>query len=401
MSKVLQSINYVKSQVYKMDTAIDLTYACLIARLPLLLIGNPGTGKSHLSKVFAGMFGVRDKDWFYQSITAKTSPEKLFGGLIAEKMLEGIETYNLSVGAATKTGVIFDELYKSHHPAMMDMLLSFYDENPTIFSGGVNITPDWHWAINTSNFEDLSEDLRYCPLWDRQGVKFIVNNLTHQDSRDALSLIQNLHKKPIPVPSLTVEDIEIARKEAMSFQCSDEVVSKFYDVVLPILEKYAYISQRKIVSFFVGKKGHPSILQSLAYILHAEGDKIVDNSLLAFLPYFCWQDIKKYDELLESVEKVLIPPCTKIYTAMINQWNLFVAEVERGKYADWKSADTQKKKILKSQEKTIGEIDPKQKSDSSIARLRQELLSATHRADEATNKLAMQKVDFTSEEVEF
>jgi MoxR-like ATPase len=333
--KVLDSMNYVKSQVYKMDLAVDLAYVCMIARLPMLMVGNPGTGKSHASKIIAKMFGQRDIDWFYQSITAKTSPEKLFGGLIAEKMLQGIEEYNLSVGAATKTGVIFDELYKSHHPAMMNSLLNFYDEEPTIYSGGVNQQVGWQWAFNTTNFEDLPEDLTYCPLWDRQGAKYIVDNMSHSDSRQALMMVMAQKQQSTKIPQLAIEDLELARKSAMSIELDKNTIDIFYKTVLPVLEKYAYISQRKINSFFVGKQGHPSILQAIAYISQ---QSTVTPDLLGMLAWFCWQDVSKVKEMVSTLESRRIPPAVKAYQSLSKDIEKYLSGVRSGKYSSYESA---------------------------------------------------------------
>jgi hypothetical protein len=340
--QILGSMKYVKSRVYKSDVLVNLSYACMISRIPMLMIGNPGTGKSHTSKIIAGLFGKRDEDWFYQSITAKTSPEKLFGGLIAEKMLNGIEEYNLSVGAASKNGIIFDELYKSQHPAMMNSLLNLYDEEPTIFSGGKNIAVGWHWCFNTTNFEDLPEDLRFCPLWDRQGAKFKVDNLNNSDSKKALKmcigLVKNAKSGNSPLIKLTIEDLELARKASMAIECPDDLIDTFYSKVLPILEKYCYISQRKINSLFIGKPGHPSILQSIAYI---SGGSISDETL-SYVPYFCWQDTASYDKVINEVQKVLVSPVISTYKEIIRDVVEMIEGIIDKKYSHIEAIQQQK-----------------------------------------------------------
>lgn len=328
--QVLESAKYVKSQVYKMNDAVDIAYACMIACLPCLFVGNPGTGKSHVFKLIAKMFGNRDADWFYQSITAKTSPEKLFGGIVAEKMLNGIEEYNLEVGAASYQGIIFDELFKSQHPAMMNMLLNFFDEEPTIFSGGKNHDPEWEYAFATTNFEDLDDDLRYDPLWDRMAAKYVVNNLSHADSKTALKMVMQQKKTSQQVPKLSIEDLRLARKAAMTIEISDSIIDCFYEKVLPQLEKgdRCYVSQRKINSLFIGKKGCPSILQSLAYVLGNDS-----TELLGFIPYFVWQDRQTLNKLLDDVQSVVTIPAVKIYRQVVADLESLIAQVEGNHFA--------------------------------------------------------------------
>ena len=329
--KVLESMAFTKSQVYKMDSTVEVMYACKLAKSPCLLIGNPGTAKSHVSKAIANQYGERDKDWFYQSITAKTSPEKLIGGLIAERMLEGIEEYNLSVGMASKVGNILDEVYKSQHPAMMNTLLAYFDESPTVFSGGKNVTPAYQWLFATTNFEDLPEDLKYDPLWDRFGAKVIVKNLSHSDSKNALkqSLTRKTDKTKQQEFKLTVDDLTKARGEALKLQITDNVIDFFYEKLLPTLEKECYVSQRKINSIFVGKPGYPSILQACAYI---EGGEVTTETL-RYIPYFCWQDCNSLDSLLKAFEKITVNPIVAVYKGLQKDFMEFIKQCDSGNYS--------------------------------------------------------------------
>lgn len=389
--KIIESMKYVKSRVYKSDVLVDLSYVCILGRLPMLMIGNPGTGKSHTSKIIAGMFGKRDEEWFYQSITAKTSPEKLFGGLIADKMLAGIEEYNLAVGAASKIGNIFDELYKSQHPAMMNALLNYFDENPTIFTGGKNVTPQWHWVFNTTNFEDLPEDLRFCPLWDRQGAKYLVRNLTASDSKKALLMCMQQEQKPQPAPTLTIADLELARKTALAIDCPADVIDTFYEKVLPILEKYCYISQRKINSLFIGKPGNPSVIQSIAY---TNGGQITDE-VLGLIPYFCWQDVSTYDKLIQEVQKVIIHPVIVTYKEILGNVEALLSDIQAKKW-QYSEALQQQKYLSDSITARISAYDETQKKKAQsirqqIGKKMKEIKAAT---DDLMPKADLKDFDF-------
>lgn len=387
--QILKSSKYVKSQVCKMNDAIDIAYACMIARQPCLFIGNPGTGKSHSFKLIANMFGSRDKDWFYQSITAKTSPEKLFGGIIAEKMLDGVEEYNLSVGAASFKGIIFDELFKSQHPAMMNMLLNFFDEEPTIFSGGKNHTPEWEYAFTTTNFEDLEDDLRYDPLWDRMAAKYVVNNLSHADSKTALKMVMQQSKSSQQMPKLSIEDLHLARKAAMAIEISDSIVDCFYEKVLPQLEKgdRCYVSQRKINSLFIGKKNHPSIIQSIAYM-------ISDNSteILGYVPYFVWQDRQTLNRLLDDVQSAIVVPSVKTYRQIVNDLEAFISQLESNSFASHELAQQKLNLLMNAVTTTvnsIADIDKKKVPDA----LRQKAASLSKKSKEIVDSMVIQTVN--------
>jgi len=383
--KIIESMSAIKSQVYKMDAAVNLAYICMIAKLPSLFVGNPGTGKSHTFKLIAKMFGERDQDWFYQSITAKTSPEKLFGGIIAEDMLNGVETYNLDAGAATKIGNIFDELFKSQHPAMMNTLLNYFDEDPTIFSGGKNITPSWQWAFTTTNFEDLAEDLRFDPLWDRMAAKYIVNNLNSSDSRIALKMVAGQKGSSGNLPSLTVDDLLLARKTALASNISDDIIDVFYDKVLPILEKYAYVSQRKITSIFVGKGSEPSIMQSIAYVT---GD--TSSESLGWLPYFCWQDTQTFSKMLAEVESVIVLPVVKTYRQIERDLTGFLEQAANGTFHNYDAANARLNMLLEATKASAGAYsasDKKKLPESLVSSVRSLSKHCKDAVDSMNNKL--------------
>ena len=345
--QILESAKYVKTQVSKMDVAVDIAFTCMMSRLPCLFVSNPGMGKSHTFKIIASMFGDRDVDWFYQSITAKTSPEKLFGGLVAEKMLAGIEEYNLAVGAATKTGNIFDELFKSQHPAMEHTLLNYFDENPTIFSGGKNISPQWEWVFCTTNFEDLSEDLTHNPLWDRMAAKFVINSLSDSESKQALkqamrqSLQQKSHLK------LSIQDLQKARELACEIQIDDSLIDCFYQKVLPKLKKYAYVSQRKIHSLFVGKRGCPSIVQSLAYMLGG-----ISQDILGYLPYFVWQDPQTLVKMLDEVTKSVTLPIVSTYKQIKVDLESLLDQIKSKQFANYDVAKQKSDMVIEAAKTT-------------------------------------------------
>lgn len=301
-------MQYVQSQVIGMDEEILIMFACQLAKVPYLLVGNPGTGKSHVSKTIANLYGKRDEAWFYQSITAKTSPEKIFGGIVAEEMLKGIETYNLAVGASAYKLNIFDEIFKSQHPALLGSLLSYFDENPTIFSGGQNKTPHWESVICTTNFEDLPDDAKTNPLWDRMVGRIIINNLSAEESKKALlSHMTKKNSKSQPA-ALSFEELAAAREEASKIKVPEAFLNLLFfaskDGKLPsVVEKVesleCYLSQRKINLLFGGKSGCPSVFQAIAYLL--EEDK-VSRTQLEYLPYFLWLEVKQFETLREALE---------------------------------------------------------------------------------------------------
>lgn len=357
--KIIQAMQVIEKQVVGMGDGVLLAFASMLSNTPCLFIGNPGTGKSHAFKLIASQQGNRDIDWFYQSITAKTSPEKLFGGIVADEMLKGIESYNLEVGAAVKKGNIFDEIFKSQHPAMMNALLGYLDEEPTIFTGGKNIKPEYQWIFATTNFEDIQHDLRFCPLWDRFGAKFMVNSLSKEESMNAL--MDALKNKGNQTKfNLSDKDLKDARDAASKIKLEDSCIKKFYEIIKQTIEKYCYLSQRKIHQIFVGKNGFPSILQSLALLLR---NKSITSKLLKYLPYFCWQDTAIFVNLKKEIEALCISKTEMAYLQIKKDYEGFIEKIDNNAFASYAIAQEQLDVLNDSIVRQLKSINPNEKSE--------------------------------------
>ncbi len=294
-SKLIESKNIVASQVYGMDTLLTLAYACILSKSPLLVLGEPQMGKSHTLKLIASHFGERDKDWYYRSFTATTTPEMMFGYLVAEDMLQGRENYNLSSGAMAYKGLVLDELYKSKDKSLNDIMMSFLDESPTFFNNGVSLTPPYEWVAATSNLDDLPHDLSICPRWERMGAKYIVPRLSREQSRQRLKQKQEQRQCNPPAYSVSWDDLAIEREKAMAISLPESVEEFFFGHGLDSLESRTRVSQGSIERLLVGKPGLPAIMQSVAYML---GKEWIDLECLKYSVYWLWSDLESYEKFI-------------------------------------------------------------------------------------------------------
>ena len=69
---------------------IDMMMLCTIMREPLLLVGEPGTGKSDLIVKFCEALHVEKKNYFEYMLTQFTEPSELFGPVDIQQLKKEI-----------------------------------------------------------------------------------------------------------------------------------------------------------------------------------------------------------------------------------------------------------------------------------------------------------------------
>jgi MoxR-like ATPase len=121
---------------YQMSDAVSALVLAVASGEPLLLIGDPGTAKSRLIRVFCGMVGVLDlenlsdrrEDYFEYLLTPFTEPGELFGYYDITKAQQGQGLHRDTRMMMQKARVVYlDEIFNASS-AILNTLLAFMNE---------------------------------------------------------------------------------------------------------------------------------------------------------------------------------------------------------------------------------------------------------------------------------
>jgi MoxR-like ATPase len=124
------------SRFFQMQEAVSALVLAVAAGEPLLLIGDPGTAKSRLIRVFCGMVGVLDlnnlserkKEYFEYLLTPFTEPGELFGyyNIAAAQQGKGLHRDTALMMQEARV-VYLDEIFNASS-AILNTLLAFMNE---------------------------------------------------------------------------------------------------------------------------------------------------------------------------------------------------------------------------------------------------------------------------------
>lgn len=321
LNKFEALLSYTNTLNLERSTENFLEVAALLMKRPMLKIGDPGTNKSGSAKTIFSCF--TDAKVKRIGLTANSTADQVFGGLIVEYYLQGKQVFNLEEGAANFEFVIFDEIFKVENADLLNKLLFFFDEESEIFQDGKMQKTKLEAAILTSN--ELPLPGSHDALMNRITIKASVSRLQSGNNRKLM--LSNKHKN-ISAPKLVLNDLYEARKEAVQVTISDSIlnllicdeeyerlcgIAQAQDMTLPpldqsraLVDKLAVqgvkVSDRQIVQLFGQRTNAPSFLQAVAWL---SGSHEVTEDHLVFLLNTLWsneQEIPKIQEVLKTLD---------------------------------------------------------------------------------------------------
>ena len=241
---------------------IDMMMLCTIMREPLLLVGEPGTGKSDLIVKFCEALHVEKKDYFEYMLTQFTEPGELFGPVDIQQLKKGNYTRRTE-GMLPEARVAFlDEIFTSNS-AILNSLLSIINERKFYQEGKATpVQIDVLFAATN----DIPTNRSLRALRDRFVIKMETCSVYERHFEELLTKglenkhYKSNHQKPWSRSLISLDDLislgdfienrthQAIEKDRFGKIFPDELRELFFHLILS-LEKdlHVHVSDRKIV----------------------------------------------------------------------------------------------------------------------------------------------------------
>jgi MoxR-like ATPase len=146
---------------------IELMAVSAVAREPLLLVGEPGTGKSDLVVKFCEALAVPRSQYFEYLLTQFTEPSELFGPIDLEQLRQGHHRRKMIGMLPTAQVVFLDEIFHANS-AILNSMLTVLNERKVYDDGAPQ---DIAMKVMFAAANNLPDDPQMRALADRFPLK--------------------------------------------------------------------------------------------------------------------------------------------------------------------------------------------------------------------------------------
>lgn len=208
---------------------IRLMATSAVAGEPLLLLGEPGTGKSDLVVKFAEALGLERSDYFEYLLTQFTEPSEILGPIDLEQLRQGRHKRRMEGMLPTAKLVFLDEIFHANS-AILNVLLTILNERK-VYDDGTPQPIAMKAMFAASN--ELPEGPQLAALGDRFPLKVLcesvcdseLESLVQLGIRHESSLARG--QRPWAEGLCTLTDIELAQQTML-----EEVIGQ-HDAFVP------------------------------------------------------------------------------------------------------------------------------------------------------------------------
>jgi len=253
VKKMFNKLQTALNELYKVaperETIIQSMAVALLAEQNVLLLGNPGTGKTYLTRHFAEVFA--NDSFFHYLLTKTTKPEELFGPISFTALKQDRFEHNSADKMPTKQVVLLDEIFKAGS-SLLNSLLTILNEK--LFFNGTKIEKvPMRLCVGCSN--EYPEDESLNALYDRFLIKFWVEYI--QDRNILKSALTNgFAKTSIRFSS---EEIDAMKDEVKQIDFSDKNAETLLNIKEALQAEGIEISDRTLFAL-------PRLIKAKAYL---------------------------------------------------------------------------------------------------------------------------------------
>lgn len=307
MSKVVRDmISQMCESFYERDHIIKASWAALLSKQHVLLLGAPGTAKSKLIQALCSHFD--GSTYFQWLMTRFTTPEELFGP-VSMKGLENDDYRRITTGKVPEAHIGFlDEIFKANS-AILNSMLTITNER-AYDNGRTRMKVPLLSMFGASN--ELPQEDELAPMYDRFLLRFDVPYI--QDGANWESLMEQEDMTYKPKLRITLEDLKLMQEEVLKVKLPTNVVSIMRDIKMALERDGVRASDRRWKQTTV-------VLRAWAYIA---GRKEVVLQDLAVLCDMLWQEPEERAKIVSVVLSITNPldlEATKLYDDILDVYS--------------------------------------------------------------------------------
>lgn len=369
-------LNMIKQEmnnlIVERDTVIDCMMYALVSGQSLLLLGEPGTGKSLVSYELCNR--IENGNYFQWMLNKTSDPSELLGPFSIKEM-ENDKFLRVTTGKLPEAHIVFvDEVFKANAP-VLNILLPIMNEKIFYNNGKPNNIP-LMTMIGASN-ERPEEGDGLEAFYDRFLFRINVHYVKDAANKKRMYTnyinerrgLNNLASKT----TISIQEIQALTEASKSINVSKDIINKFIKLINDLNKQAIYVSDRRQNECF-------KILQASAVI---NGRQQVGIDDFKSLIYVLW-DKEEQIPFIESTITKMVNPFDDQFKGFVENFNAIKKDIESCKDDKEKSSKSLEakgsiEKLTSKLNRLINEASKNGKDIGEFSQLRDEMVAYSNK----------------------
>jgi MoxR-like ATPase len=270
------------------DHHIEMCLLAVLARVHVLMLGKPGTGKSALTRALAQALGGK---YWEKLMTRFTAPDELFGPpKFSALKLDRFERETMNTILDCSFPFV-DEVFKAGS-AILNTLLTAMNER--VFHNGSQGILKLPLVTLFGASNELPEGKELEALFDRFLVRLNFDYVAQQSSKKAM--VRGAGSQPIKT-SLTLAEVEAAQAEVIAVTLTDACVDGVLEIHARLAAEGIEVSDRRLQALM-------ALVKAAAWM---DGETEAAREHLGVITDALWREPKERTKVQKIVGEVADP----------------------------------------------------------------------------------------------